>query len=259
VMPARFKPGRSAGTSWPGLALTAFLPVVAGLACEIDSRVVTAPVSACQGVPVANALITDFSGATEGPDLAGQPGVTFTGGGALNRGGSTLVFAAEGLEAPTLSLTKTANDNPALQIDAKPGIPKGLNFWLGFAIGFARDEDVCVDASDYKGVSFTLDGTPGTCLLMFQVEISQDLDIGTKSPIAACPLGPDRCYPPFSLSINVSGRKTYQFLFSSLSEGSPLALVDKKAITNLSWKLWAPSEGPPCEAHLILDDVTFYK
>jgi hypothetical protein len=258
VTPARFKPGRSAGASRPGLALTAFLPVVAALACQIDPRVVMAPVSACQGAPVANALITDFFDATEGPDFEGHPGVTF-GGGALGRGGSTLVFAAEGLPAPRLSLTKTANDNPALQIDATPGIPKGQNFWLGFALGFAQDEDVCVDASAYKGVSFTLDGTPGTCTFMFQVDISQDLDIGTKSPIAACPLGPDLCYPPFSLPINVNGRKTHQFPFTALSQGNPIKLVDRKTITNLSWKLWAPSEGPPCEAHLILDDVAFYK
>ena len=165
------------------------------------------------------------------------------------------------MEPPRLSLI-SQGDNPALRIEASPGVPSSVaRSYLGFGLGFGVDEELCVDASEFRGVRFTLDGSVGTCQLMFQVDISEDLSIDEEqhSPLAACKVGVDLCYPPFSLPLTINGPTHFEIPFTALSDGSPIGLVDRKTIAGISWKLWAPLDGPPCVASLVLDDVAFFR
>jgi hypothetical protein len=251
----------------------AALSVFAGAACSIDSRAVIVDaagqtdadadvdaqvIEVCQGIPVQQALIADFSDAVEEVDSHGNAGVRYASG-PVSRGGTAYFFAAPGLTPPRLSI-QTTGDNRALRIDATPGKPVTPDFyWFGFALGFGSDTEVCLDATGFTGVGFTLDGTPGTCLLMFQVMISEDDRIGDGFEAASCTLGPD-CYPPFSKPLMVAGPGSYAFPFTELAHGNPVETVDVKAITNVGWKMFAPvDESTPCEAHLVLDDVAFYR
>jgi hypothetical protein len=243
-------------TSISGLCLAA--------ACSIDARRVTvndsqqvAPTMICQGLPVQRDLITDFSDAFEVPDHDGKPGVGFAQG-PVPGGGVSQLFTAPGLASAQLSL-EPRGDNHALRIDANPGVPIGDdNYYVGMALGFGGDQEICVDASGYQGVSFTLDGSTGSCQLMFQVMISQDYRIGSNTLVASCTLG-EACYPPFSRPLVVDGTMSYSIPFSALANGNPVGTVDVKAITNVGWKLFAPLNGPPCQASLLLDDVAFFR
>jgi hypothetical protein len=248
--------------------------LILGFGCSIDDRVVTvAPtpldeptglspvVEACQGIPIENDLISDFSDAREVVDSEGNAGIEFTRG-PVGRGGESYFFEAGGLSRPRLSLVPTASGF-SLRIDAKPGVPiDDSNQWVGFALGFARDQEVCVDATGYHGIRFTIAGSTGTCQLMTQVMISQDDRIGEGFPTASCTLG-DLCYPPFSAPLAVDETPhTFEIPFTALSDGNPAPVVDeltKKTITNIGWKLYVPLSGPPCVASLSLDDVGFYK
>jgi len=259
---------------WKGLRESgaAALVVLAG-ACSIDPRDVIVDsgdpaaadadadadadvVEVCRGIPVERSLIADFSDAVEELDHDGNAGIRYPSG-PVNRGGVSYFFAAPGLATPRLSIQTTAG-NPALRIDATPGVPvNDQNYYFGFALGFGSEEEVCLDASGYSGVSFTLDGSPGTCLLMFQVMISQDDRIGAGFAAASCTLG-EACYPPFSDPLAVDGPGSYAIPFAALANGNPVDHVDLKTITNVGWKMYAPLDGP-CEAHLVLDDVAFFR
>ena len=93
---------------------------------------------------------------------------------------------------------------------------------------------------------------------MFQVEFSQDFDLNV-SPLGACTLG-DLCYPPYSAPLAVNeAPKTYDIPFTAISDGNPVRQVDPTTITSVAWKLWAPSEGAPCEADFVVDDVAFFR
>jgi hypothetical protein len=210
-------------------------------------------------------LITDFSDAVVGIDLDGNPGIAYSRG-AVALGGTSAVFAAPGLRLPRLSLEPRGSDQ-ALRIDATPGVPiDNQNYYSGIALAFGRDEGVCVDATGYTGVRFTLEGTPGTCQLMFQVLISQDFRIGENGP-GACTLG-ELCYPPFSEPLVVDGGvgaepSRFDVRFAALTRpGNPVARIDAqtiKSIVNVGWKLFAPLVGPPCQASMLLDEVAFFR
>jgi hypothetical protein len=236
-------------------------------ACAIDGRAVTVdggvPIVAtrvCQGIAVQQDLITDFSDAVLGTDLEGGPGILY-GRGPVQRGGASEVFAAPGLKFPQLSLEPHGTDQ-ALRIEAKPVMPVIDNPYLGFALGFGRDAELCVDATGYRGVAFTLDGTTGTCQLMFQVLFSQDFRVGLADPAGACTLG-ELCYPPFSRPLAVNGPATYAIEFADLvNPGNPVAGIDPqtiRSIVNVGWKLFPPLGDTPCQASLLLDDVAFFR
>ena len=241
----------------PGRSLL-FVALLLPAACSVDARSVTASRSACAGLPVEQEQITDFSDAAETTDVEGHPGITFTMG-PLKQGGVSVSFAAQGLQPPRLSLI-SQGDNRALRIDASPGVPSVSRSYLGFGLGFGIDPELCVDASEFRGVRFTLDGSLGTCQLMFQVDISEDFSIEEdNSPLAACKVGVDLCYPPFSLPLTIDGPTHFEIPFTALSDGSPIPLVDQ-AITSISWKLWTlTSTRLRARASLVLDDVAFFR
>ena len=242
------------------------MTLVLTAACSIDGRAVTVdgsvPIIAmrvCQGIAVQQALITDFSDAVPGTDLDGNPGILY-GLGPVQRGGTAVVFAAPGLKPPQLSLEPHGNDQ-ALRIEANPGMTVGDNYYLGFALGFGQDAELCVDATGYRGVSFTLDGTVGSCQLMFQVLVSQDFRVGPHDPAGACTLG-ELCVPPYSRPLAVNGPAPYMIPFADLvNAGNPVAGIDSqtiRSIVNVGWKLFALG-GTPCQASLLLDDVAFFR
>ena len=241
----------------------AAVPFIVAAACSIDARQVTVDSGVvesriCKGAPVDQDVITDFSDAVEATDAGGNPIIRW-GGGPGQRGGVSYVFGAAGQMPPALSLEDVAG-NRVLRVRATPGVPNSPdNFWSGLALGFGHDPAGCVDASAYRGVRFRIEGTVGTCQLMFQVEISQDLAIGgTDDEVAACTLG-DLCYPPFSTPLSIQGSKTYEVPFTAISEGSPVHEVDPRSVTDVGWKLWAPLAGAPCEASFVVDDVAFFR
>lgn len=233
------------------------------MACSIDSRSVTfaPPVledRICKGVPVDQELVTDFSDAAETMEGGGDSLIRW-GGGIAQKGGYAVSFGAPGQMPPQLSVVEDGGGNRALRVHATPGVPNGPdNVWSGAALVFGHDPDICVDATGYRGVSFRIAGMAGTCELMFQVEISQDLALEI-SPTAACTLG-DRCYSPFSNPLAIEkDAKTYEIPFTAISDGNPVPQVDPKTITSVAWKLWAPVEGVPCEADFVVDDVAFFR
>jgi hypothetical protein len=212
----------------------------------------------CASIVVKQDLITDFSDAFDAPDFDGHPGgVSFTGG-PVERGGVSYRFAAPGLDPPRLSLEPRVHDL-ALRIEAAPRMPIDGNYYLGVAFGFSAGDEVCIDASAYRGVQFTLDGTTGTCQLMFQVERSEDYRIGPNTKVASCTLG-ELCYPPFSPPLIVDGQRNHAIPFADLTmPGNPIPEVNPKAITGVGFKLFAPVAGPPCVASLVVDDLAFFR
>jgi len=92
---------------------------------------------------------------------------------------------------------------------------------------------------------------------MFQVMISQDDRIGAGFAAASCTLG-EACYPPFSDPLAVDGPGSYAIPFAALANGNPVEHVRSQDHHERGWKMYAPLDGP-CEAHLVLDDVAFFR
>jgi hypothetical protein len=247
--------------AWLGLAALFF-----SAACSIDDRTVSVaqvgsemmPVR-CQGIPVERELISDFSDAVEVVDVDGNHGIEYRDG-PVGLGGVTQFFGAPDLSLPTLSLVST-DTGPALNVEAKPETPISDEIrtrYFGFGLGFGRTEPVCVDASAYRGVSFTLEGSIDTCELRFQTQISQDDRLLEGSNISSCTLG-EACFPPFSEPLEVGSKRSFQFPFGALENGNPVPLVDPTTLINVAWKMYAPASGPACKLSMLIDDVAFYR
>jgi len=235
-------------------------------ACSIDDRSVSvAPAGSelmpvrCQGIAVERRLISDFSDAAEVVDVDGNHGIEYRDG-PVGLGGVTQFFGAPGVPLPMLSLVST-DTGPVLKVEATPERPISEELgsrYFGFGLGFGRSEPVCVDASAYQGISFTLEGSIGSCELSFQTQISQDDRLLEGSNVSSCTLG-ELCYPPFSEPLEVGSKRTFQFRFGALKNGNPVPLVDPTRLINVAWKMYAPASGPACELSMLIDDVAFYR
>jgi hypothetical protein len=196
----------------------------------------TAPM-VCTGTPPASALITDFSDAVVGTD-----GITF--GTAPNLTGVTFTYANQGEPSPVLSLAAApaGSTGQALQVsDAGP-----IQTWAGFGFGF----NMCVDASAYTGVQFTITGSLGNCDLTFAAQFSEDNSVTDDPTFGSCILGTD-CFPPTSTQPIGTGTTIVEF--SQVANGSPTSIVDTRALTGVQWQL----NGPNCAANFAVTDVTF--
>ncbi len=247
--------------AWLGPAALFF-----SVACSIDDRNVSvAPATdasvptRCSGIPVGRELISDFTDAVEVVDVDGNHGIVYSNG-PVGLGGVTQFFSAPGVAPPTLSLVPT-DTGPALEVRATPARPisaEPASRYFGFGLGFGIVAPVCVDASAYRGVSFSLEGQIGSCELMFQTQISQDDRLLEGSDVSSCTLA-ELCYPPYSAPLEVGRKRTFQFPFDALNGGNPVELVDPTTLINVAWKMFAPVSGPACEVRIVIDDVAFYR
>lgn len=225
----------------------------------VDGAVDIIQLPVCKGIPVNGALITDFSYATPGTDPNGKPGIVFGIGSDLLGGSYT--YSAPFLTAPQLSL-EPRGDGQALRVTAIPGVPvTSGNAWLGFGFGIGIPPlALCLDASGYSGVQFTIEGSLGTCQLEFGVLFSEDDSI-RDTPVGACAPEVTACYTPLfgPLVPGPGGIVMVPFADMPISAGSPTSTVDTKAITGIQWELIAPLSGDPCVASFTVDDVSFFR
>jgi hypothetical protein len=200
----------------------------------------------CSGTPPASALITDFSDA-----VVGTSGISF--GTQPSIGGGSFTYAATGLTAPVLSLAPApaGSTGQALQVAANPGLTTDpANDFSGFGLGF----DMCVDASAYTGIQFTITGSLGNCSLTFATQFSEDNSVTDDPSFGSCTLG-GNCFPPSS---NPIGTGTTVVHFADVFGGSPLTAVDAHALTGVQWNLSGPTDGVSvCSANFAVTDVTF--
>jgi hypothetical protein len=205
---------------------------------------------ACHSSPPARALITDFSDATAGTDPAsGQPDIDF--GTPPDLTGVTWTTALGSLSAPTLTLTAT-NGNQALQAAVNPGAAtiSGDN-----RVDFGLVFNVCVDASAFTAVAFTISapGGLGTCLVNFGIQISEDQN--AVAGVGTCDA--NACAPPMLGPVTVGlTPATVTVPFTQPIGGTPTHMVDPTAITGLQWDVSEPM-GSPCVTTLVLDDISF--
>jgi hypothetical protein len=203
-----------------------------------------APPMVCSGTPPAAALITDFSDA-----VAGTSGIAF--GTPPGLGGGTFTYAATGLNPPVLSLAPApaGSTGQALQVVANPGLPTDpADEFSGFGLGF----DMCVDASAYTGVEFTITGDLGSCALTFAAQFSEDNSVTDDPSFGSCTLG-GNCFPPSSGPI-VAGTTVVHF--ADLLGGSPQTSVDARALTGVQWNL-DTNPASPCSASFAVTDIRF--
>jgi hypothetical protein len=204
----------------------------------------TTPVMVCSGTPPSRALITDFSDAT-----AGTSAISF--GTAPNIGGGSYTYAAPGLTAPVLSLAPApvGSTGQALEVAANPGlVTDPSNAWTGFGLGF----DMCVDASAYTGVEFTITGALGNCALTFTPIFSEDNSVTDNPTFGSCTSA--SCFPGQSASL-LPGTNIVHF--ADVLGGSPQPFVDPRALTGVQWQLNAPTDGTLCSANFAITNVTF--
>lgn len=205
----------------------------------------TTPVMVCSGMPPSRALITDFSDAT-----AGTSAISF--GTAPNIGGGSYTYAAPGLTAPVLSLAPApaGSTGQALEVAASPGlVTDPANAWTGFGLGF----DMCVDASAYTGVEFTVTGTLGNCALTFTPIFSEDNSVTDDPTFGACT--GTSCFAGQSAALSPGTNIVH---FADVIGGSPQPFVDPRALTGVQWQLNAPFDGVSvCSANFAVTNVTF--
>ncbi len=136
--------------------------------------------------------------------------------------GSPYTFAGPGA-LPTPLVTVLAASNGALQglqvLWKAPGpdvAPVGA--YAGFGLGFRSL--MCVDARQFTGVRFTVNGDLGGCSLQFGAVPSQDNAVGSGPAGGTCLEG---CRRPLSAPI---GTGTTVVRFSDMGGGYPLATAD---------------------------------
>ena len=170
-------------------------------------------------------------------------------------GGPSFSYAAPGLTPPTVNqVFDPATYRMQLQVSANPGVPSDANnAFFGFGVGFANP--ICVDASAFNAVRFTLTGDLGTCQLSMSLTPSQNNSVN-NGPVGVCTTA-GGCFGPFSGALT-TGVNTVKF--SDFTGGVPLATLDPTALNAIGWNLTAPSDNgvtAPCVANFTVSDVSF--
>jgi hypothetical protein len=162
------------------------------------------------------------------------------------------VFAAAGLNPPSVVRIGADGQPLAVQVTASPGIATDPSqAWSGF--GFNFQAPPCLDARAFSGVRFTVSGDLGTCGLQFSVVTSEDAS-PTHNPLGACPAEP--CYPPTLGPVSI-GPTTVSF--EDLSGGMPMSTVDRAVLLGIQWTLDLPTDAaiPACIASFTVSDISF--
>jgi len=199
------------------------------------------PPPACVGTPPASPLITDFNDAMTSGDriLFGTP---------PNIPGASFAYAAPGLMPPALSLGPGANATPGLRVVVHTGVPTDPgNGWFGFGLSFA----VCVDATLYDSVRFTISGDLGNCRIRFAVASSENVS-RDDDPLGSCTQ--PSCFPPSTPFDGAIGTLTFPF-YGATFTGNP-NVIDPKAFVGVHWQMDASFAGG-CDASFTIDDIQF--
>jgi hypothetical protein len=198
----------------------------------------------CNGSPPTSPVITDFSDALSTPS-----DILF--GTAPNLGGGTFTYAAPGLTPPALSLVPAppGSTGQGLAVSESTGTPTDpQNAYSGFGLGF----DMCVDASAYTGIQFTIGGNIGNCALTFAAQFSEDNSVTDNPMFGSCTSA--SCFPPSSAPF---GLGTTTVDFADVFGGSPDMVVDARALTAVQWN-FAPTDGvSACTAELVVTNIEF--
>lgn len=220
--------------------------------------------------PIQQALLTDFTpppAADPGVDAGPPMGASF-GDFSTTFSGSTFVYPTDGAYA--------------VHPDAS-GNNWHLTGTLGNYSGFGITFNGCflLDASDYKGIAFTVQGSvPMGNSITFNVgTAADDITAVWLNRNAMPPPNPTlvpnagRCVPAMSQydgscaspshAVPVTAQPTtIQVLWADLAGGRPAASVDPKEITNISWNFPPPagagtSTPVTYDVDLTIDDLRF--
>jgi len=158
-------------------------------------------------------------------------------------------FSATGLAAPSVTPT-FASDSAwqGLDVTLAPGVGTDpANAFLGFGVPLFG----CVDATDFTGVRFTINGDLGTCPLQLGLVARDDnsTTFGGGCTASLC-LAPTS--PPLATGVNTVH-------FSDLTGGSPDPGIDPSALDDIQWQLNVPTDGitAPCNATFSITDISF--
>jgi hypothetical protein len=135
-----------------------------------------------------------------------------------------------------------------LEVNAKTGVPTDPDqAYVGFGVPVFG----CVNASAYQGVTFTVTGDLGTCLLQFEVVARNNNAVQFGGSCTAT-----TCYGPFSAPLSLG---TSVVKFADMSGGNPNSTLDATQINDIQWQLTAPTDGvtAPCAARFTVSDIAF--
>jgi hypothetical protein len=209
----------------------------------------------CTPVPVPGEAITDFStymssAAADGTGSWGNAmtlsGTTFLYGGAVD-GGAVL---------PTTTFDADAG-NPNLGIHVE--VPVGSYSGIGFSF-----DGACSDASIFRGISFTMNGTLDGAQARMLVETDEDYPVDTAAHKGHCPWTDpaaklSQCAPPNkTFDVPVTPMPTI-LGFGGFLMGMPVPAVDSQRLVGLQWQFECPSSDgdASCAVDVTLDDVAF--
>jgi hypothetical protein len=158
-------------------------------------------------------------------------------------------YAAPGLMPPSvLPSYDSAGVWQTLEVNAKTGVPTDPDqAYVGFGVPVFG----CVNASAYQGVTFTVTGDLGTCLLQFEVVARNNNAVQFGGSCTAT-----TCYGPFSAPLSLG---TSVVKFADMSGGNPNSTLDATQINDIQWQLTAPTDGvtAPCAARFTVSDIAF--
>jgi hypothetical protein len=186
--------------------------------------------------------ITDFSG-TDAMGRWGDP-LSFAGG-VYSYGGSNDAGNDAGMDLAA-AVDMVAHN---LHITGR------VTTYSGFGLYF----DECADASDYRGITFKLNGTITGGLIHFVPTVNETTPIDPINMIGSCSFTNEatkytECVNP-GVTVTASGKVTV--LWDALTGGQPRATVNPAQLRGLQWELvWVPGLTPYA-VDLTLDDVAF--
>lgn len=165
--------------------------------------------------------------------------------------------AAGGLSGTIFSYAATATGNTAsFAVDAtQANVVLAGNVAASGYIGAGMSLDgACANATDYKGIQFTLGGTVAGCDLIFQLRTYAQLPTSSNGVCASdCYQFPQIRLPTTTGMIVIA--------FATLADtGQPAAAADiAKSIMGLQWQLQSPAGKACTGVKMTVDDVKFVK
>jgi hypothetical protein len=200
--------------------------------------------SACEHFVPPDERITDFAIWDTEDQEWGDPDATLTGGTFTYGNGNADV--AWNSEEYYLDLTVTDEVLGVSGIVAA-GEYAGFGFWFG----------PCVDASAYRGITFTLGGEHGETQLIFQVQTSKNYPIDTENDKGECTGSwSDGCASNEVEIEEVPEEPTViEVLWGELSGGEPETTVSSNELLGIQWQFNCGDD--PCTPNITLDDIAF--
>jgi hypothetical protein len=209
-------------------------------------------------LPIAAALITDFTYAPSDAGTTATDKVRFGAAGALEGGTSVWTNA-------TTPLTSDVTQNN-WHISGTIANYSGFNLYL----------DNCnhLDASAYKGISFKISGSLGGGSLVMGVGTLNDAIAASwligKGDTSAKPTDAGRCLPtsgttkydqttcadPIKTIPVTTAPATVSVAWADFTGGKPVSYVEPKDIISIYWYfVWASGSSYPVD--IVIDDLTF--